>query len=96
MDAELDITWGRAFRVWWALLWRGSLAFMASILMGALGGGLLGTALGSLDFDIILIKNLAGILGFLIGLAFSIIPVKLVLGKSFSSFRLVLVPKNHC
>ena len=34
-------------------------------------------------------------IGFVIGLAISIIPMRLILGKNFGEFRLVLVKNEH-
>ena len=88
---ELEITWNRAIKVWLSLLWRNAIAIIAAILIGALVGGIVGGVLGAAGVSIENIQVISSILGFILGLAISIVPVKLVLGKDFGEFRLVLL-----
>ena len=91
---ELEITWARAVRVWWALLWRNILAILAAMVIGGVVGGILGFVLGMAGVSVETIGSISALLGGIIGLAVSIVPVKLVLGKKFSEFRLVLISEN--
>jgi hypothetical protein len=88
---ELQITWGRTFRVWWAFLWRNLIATVVAMVMAMVFGfvvGVVGTLLG---LPLEAITAIAFPIGFLIGLAITIIPLRLILGKDFGEFRLVLV-----
>ncbi|WP_294343609.1 hypothetical protein [Prosthecochloris sp.] len=89
---ELEITWGRVIRVWWAHLWRSLVAAIVSMLLGGLVGGIIGaifymvgvTSPETLQLVITPIS-------IVIGLVVSVFPIKMILGKDFGEFRLVLV-----
>jgi hypothetical protein len=88
---ELQITWGRTLRVWWALLWRNLIATVLAMVIGMLVGfvvGFVGTLIG---IPFLLIVCVAYPVSFLIGLSISIIPLWLILGRDFGEFRLVLL-----
>jgi len=91
---ELEVTWQRAARVWLAFFWRSVIASLGAILAGAGLGGLIGVVL-ALGFHTELedIRRLTSIIGFILGLLVSIVPLKLVLGRDYGEFRLVLVGK---
>lgn len=99
---ELELTRGRLLRVWWAHVWRSLLAVVASLLTGMVVGGVIGAILGlsmsmagyGVDEIQAVAKPVGFVLGAAIGLAFSIIPMKLIIGRSFGDFRLVLVPNT--
>lgn len=91
---EVDITWGRAIRVWWAYLWRSLIAIVLAGIAGFVAGFIIGFVMGSLGIQPATIQVFATTAGLLIGLAFSIPPMKMILGKRFGDFRLVLVA-NH-
>lgn len=92
---ELEITWKRAARVWWSYLWRNIIAIIGSVIIGAIIGGVLGLILGMLGASTATIKSIVQPIGFLIGLGISIIPIKLILGKNFGEFRLVLISTSE-
>lgn len=91
---EMEVTWGRAALVWWAYMWRLALCGLASSLAGAVVGGLIGLVMGLLQAPKEMIAIVSLPLGVAIGLASSIIPMKLILGKEFDDFRLVLASKE--
>lgn len=88
---ELEITWGRTIRVWWAYWWRCLLvSLVAAFISGVLGifVGAVAEALGAQP------EQAAWIgfpIGAAVGLAASVLPIKMVLGKHFGDFRLVLL-----
>lgn len=90
----VEVTWGRAVRVWWSYLWRNLVAILgASILGFVIGFGfhfVIAMAGGDVDASrpFIVALNVA------IGLAVSVIPVKMILNKDYGRFRLVLIAKN--
>ena len=91
---EMEVTWGRAAMVWWAYIWRLLLCAVASSLLGAVAGGIIGLVMGLLRAprEAILFVSLP--IGLMIGTLSSIVPMKLILGKDFGEFRLLLVSKQ--
>ena len=88
---ELEITWKRVIRIWWSFLWRNLLAILGAVVIGALVGFIFGLILGVIGVPVETIKMIVQPIGFLIGLGISVIPLKMVLGKNFGEFRLVLI-----
>jgi hypothetical protein len=91
---ELEITWKRAVAVWWAYLWRNLIVIAIAMIIGGIIGGMLGYIMEMLGASVETIRSISIPLGAIIGLAISIIPVKMILGKDFGEFRLVLVKKD--
>jgi hypothetical protein len=91
---ELEVTWGRAVRVWWAYVWRNLLAAIVAMFIGAIVGGLLGLILGMLGVPTETIRIITMPIGLILGLVISVFPIKMILGKDFGEFRLVLIQKN--
>ena len=80
---EVDVSWGRAIKVWWSLVWRGLLfggiaGFIAGLIMALAGAG-----------------EHAGIAGGLSGIPVGVWVIKTVIGSEYSDFRIVLVPTAH-
>jgi hypothetical protein len=88
---ELEVTWGRAARVWWAYFWRNLVAVAAGSLIGIALGAILGFILGAAGARAETIRIAAFPIGIVVGLLVSIVPIRLVLGKDFGAFRLVLL-----
>jgi hypothetical protein len=88
---ELEVTWGHAVRVWWAYLWRNLLMIVAMLVLGAALGFVIGFVMGALGISSKTIVAVTAVFGAILGLALSVVPIKLILGKDFGSFRLVLV-----
>jgi hypothetical protein len=88
---ELEVTWGRAARVWWAYLWRSLIAVLVGSLLGALAGVALGFVLGALGVAPEVIRRLSFVIGLVLGIGVSIVPIRMILGKDFGEFRLVLL-----
>ena len=88
---ELEITWKRVVRIWWSFLWRNFLAILGAVIIGAIVGFIFGLILGSMGVSVKTITMIVRPIGFLIGLGISVIPLKMVLGKDFGEFRLVLI-----
>jgi hypothetical protein len=88
---ELDVTWPRAIRIWWSYLWRNVIAVIVAMLIGAVIGGVLGGVLTVLGASLTTIRIVCFPLGFVIGLVVSVFPLKMILGKDFGEFRLVLL-----
>lgn len=89
---ELEITWLRATKIWWSLIWRG---LLYGLLFGILISIPLSMATAALGLDQVqaerVIQNITGACGLLLG----IWVLKIVLGKKYSDFRIVLVPSDE-
>ncbi len=91
MMNEIDVTWGRAAKVWWSLVWR---TILLSVAAGFVGGivGSVGAVLGASQEAV---STLTAFTGLGLGVPIGIWVVKLVLGKDYLDFRLVLVPRTE-
>jgi len=88
---ELDITWGKAIRIWWSLLWRNLLlAIVVSVFVGMPIGFIIGFSMSAMGAPQEMILFVCWPIGFFIGLASSVIPIKMILGKDFGDFRLII------
>ncbi|MSQ47661.1 MAG: hypothetical protein EXR78_04600 [Deltaproteobacteria bacterium] len=92
---ELEVTWGRTVTVWWTLFWRNVVALVGGFIAGAILGGVLGLILGLVGASPNTIRIVVSPIAFVLGLAISVVPMKLILGKDFGEFRLVLLPKKE-
>ncbi len=92
---ELEVTWARATRIWWAVLWRNLVGAIVMALIGGLIGGLLGYIMGSFGAKTATIQMVAIPIGVILGIGISILAVKLVIGKDFGDYRLLLVAKER-
>jgi hypothetical protein len=88
LAAGLELTWMRATKIWWSLLWR---TVVFSALLGVLVGAIVGIALAALNFGTIAIAIIAQVLGTLGSIPIAVAVTRHVLGKSWSDFRIVLV-----
>ncbi len=88
---ELEVTWGRTARVWWAYLWRNLIAVAAGSLVGIVLGAILGFILGAAGARAETIRLAVFPIGAVVGLLVSIVPIRLILGMNFGEFRLVLL-----
>ena len=88
-EPNVEITWGRATKVWWSLAWRG-------LLFGGITGGIfgfvIGLIMGAAGASMQTIGTVAYWTGVFIGIPVGIWVVRSVLRKSWSDFRIALVP----
>ncbi|USG60581.1 hypothetical protein NBZ79_15550 [Sneathiella marina] len=89
---ELEASWGRALRVWWAFFWRNLIAIVVAGLIGAAGGFAIGFVMGMAGVESEIIKYFSSAFGLVIGVAISVVPVKLILNKNYGGFRLSIIP----
>ena len=83
---ELEATWGRAARVWWAVGWRMVLAGLPGAVIVGMSIALVGPE------DPARAMNLGSVIwGIGVGLCFS----KWMLNRDFGDFRLAVVPKRE-
>ena len=91
----IQVTWLRAFKVWWSLLWRG---ILFGFLAGAGVGFILGFFMGLAGVKSETIKNVCTIAGYIVSIPVGIMVTKWVLGTRYSDFRIALVSEiknNH-
>jgi hypothetical protein len=89
---RLDVTWTRALKVWWSLAWRG---ILFGTLAGALAGACIGIVGASAGADQPTIQKLGSLAGLAVGLPVGLWVVRTILQKSWSDFRIVLVPRDE-
>jgi len=85
---EVEPTWSHAARVWWSLVWRGTLF---GAIAGTIAGAVVGVAGGMAGWDQQSTGTLANAAGLLAGVPIGVCVVKSLLKKSFAGFRLALV-----
>jgi len=91
---ELEVTWARATRVWWAFFWRNLIALVAALAIGGALGFAIGFVMSAAGALPSTIRLVTAPIGALLGFGLSIVPVRLILGKDFGEFRLVLAARN--
>jgi hypothetical protein len=89
---ELEITWLRALKIWWSIVWR---TMLYSILFSILAGIPIAISTAALGFDEAVALQVGRLIGLVIGFIVAVWVVKIVLGKSFSDFRIALVPSDE-
>ena len=91
---ELEITWERVVRVWWAYLWRSLIVMILTFVALFVSGVILGLISKSLGFEHNVILTALKVFGFIVGICSSVIPFKWILGKDMGSFKLVLMSNS--
>jgi nitrate reductase gamma subunit len=99
---ELEITWKRAIRVYWAWLWRWVITFVIAlailITFGFVIGFIVGFIMSKFGFQAETIQSVSTTIGTIFGLVGALIapifPLKRILGRNFGEFRLVLLAKD--
>jgi hypothetical protein len=93
---ELNVTWGRAVRVWWALTWRTvGIAMLVGGLSGCLIGALVGLVGSARHVDQATVNAIITMItmptGIVLGLMVSVWTTRAVLEKRFREFRIALI-----
>jgi len=91
---KLEITWKRAVRVWWSYFWRNLIATFLAFLAGMAVGAIVGPVMRALGLSVLGAQLVVAPLGLMIGLVASVVPLKMILGKDFGEFHLVLLGKE--
>jgi len=84
----VQVTWLRAFKVWWSLLWRG---LLFGFLAGAVVGFIVGFFMALAKAGPAAIKNTCTIAGYIVSVPVGIVVTKWVLRNRYSDFRIALV-----
>jgi outer membrane lipoprotein SlyB len=88
---ELAVTWQRAVRIWWRIVWRASLG---SFVFGAIAGAVIGGIEGVMGLSRQTIQASGAVVGVLVGAIWGLAVVGVALRKRYTDFRLALVPHN--
>lgn len=88
---ELEVTWMRAIKVWWSMVWR---VVAVSILVGIAISVVVGFIAGIFGYkeDV---QVLTQLLGVITGIPIGIWAMKVVLGKEYADFRVALLPSSE-
>ena len=90
---ELKPTLRRVIVIWWAYVWRYVVAVGISLLLALVLGMMLGIVMQSQGYSATAMRIAGYLLGGILGLAATVVPLRLIIGKEFRGFRLVLVKK---
>jgi ABC-type uncharacterized transport system permease subunit len=86
----VEVTWLRAVKVWWSLLWRTVLfVFLASAVIGFI----LGMIMGLFKAEPQAIITTSIIIGYIVSILIGIAVTRIVLKKEYSDFKLALIAK---
>ena len=92
IETSSEVTWGQATKVWWSFVWRSLLySFIAGALLGFIIG-LVGALLGAPERTISILGTSAGAL---VSIPISIWVVRTILRKSWSGFRIAVIPSSE-
>ncbi len=89
---EVEVTWGRAAKIWWSLMWR---SVFFGVIAGGLVGGVIGFIMGAAGASPRSIVTLTYWSGVITAIPVGVWVVRYVLKKSWSDFRINLVAKNR-
>ena len=85
----VQATWWHVIQIYWLLLWRSSLG---GLLLALLVGLVWGLFAALVRMPSLAILPVAMLLGCISGTAWSLVVVRMALGKTYRGFRLALVP----
>lgn len=88
---ELKPTLRRVIKIWWAYVWRYLVAFAVSLIIAAVAGAVLGYSMGARGYSRESMEIAGYAVGLFIAVATTIVPLKLIIGKQFKGFRVVLL-----
>lgn len=95
---ELDASWGRATRVWWAFAWRSLLAIPLGAAVGCVIGFIIGAVGGAIGLGSariqLLVQAVTLPVGLVLGGLVGIWATYAVLRKQFQEFRIALLPRK--
>ena len=86
---EMEITWPRLLKLWWGFLWRFVIAIISSFLVGLVFASILTMLMSGAGAGEGSIRLYTYIIGIIITLLFSMVPLRLLIGKTFGDFKLI-------
>lgn len=91
---ELKVTMGRVMVVWWAYFWRSVIAMGLAIVIAGAVAFIVGFMLGGMGVPSNIIYVAGQAIGLIVGMVMTVLPIKMILGKDYGKFRLVLLAKE--
>ena len=91
---ELEVTWGRTARIWWAFMWRALIATICVTVVAGIIGGALGAIVFLMGVDEGTMVVAGTIVGFAMGLLSQLVVMRMILNRDYGEFRLSLVPNS--
>jgi hypothetical protein len=91
---ELTPTWEKIIRIWWAYLWRNFIAVLVSMIIAFIVVIIADIILRALQVPTNIIKIITMVIVFISSLIISVFPLKMIIGKKFRDFSLIIV-KNE-
>ncbi len=85
---ELEVTWGRALRIWWSIVWRGTLYGSIAIYFARFIAFEIGIALRASQVSM---DTWATVAGAVVGISVGMWVVKRVMKLRYSRFRVALL-----
>lgn len=92
---ELTPVWNHIIHIWWAHLWRILVSFIVAFFVSFSVSFLLAMILSLFRVPINIIAVIAYPIAALIWLGITIFPMKMIIGKKFNGFRLVIVEDKN-
>jgi len=91
---ELEVTWARLLRVWWEWFWRNLLTTIGVLIVATVIGALSGVVLGAVGATEDTLQMVAAVIGTLVAVTATVIPLGLILNKDIGGFRLAIVSRE--
>ena len=91
---EIEVTWKHVFTVWWAFVWRNIIALVLAIILSIAASAIFALITVSLGMPKEILKIPAILVGMLLGLGATIVPLKFIINKNYKGFRLAIVKTN--
>jgi len=88
---KLTPTWDRVIRIWWAYLWRNLIAALVSIIIAFIIAIAADFVLRTFQVSETIIKIITMFIVFVVSLIIGIFPMKMIIGKKFRDFSLIIV-----
>ncbi len=87
----VELSWGNVLKIWWAWAWR---SMLGALVIGFFLGFMAGFIGAALKYDSKPFIVPANILGFFIGLGWSICCLRWALKKTYRNFRVALISEQ--
>ncbi|MCC5825907.1 hypothetical protein [Alkalimonas sp.] len=87
----IELTWGRASRIWWAFFWRATLIGAVIGLILGFAGGVIGLIIGQAELAI----QLATLASYLVAVPVSLLCLREALQLKYKGYRICLVKHDE-
>ncbi|MBI5521817.1 MAG: hypothetical protein HY910_04240 [Desulfarculus sp.] len=91
---EAEKSWGNVVRVWWAYAWRSFLMMIVAFIIHLVLNLIIVIVGNSFELPPRLVTGFDFLVKCAVFLSLSIVPMRLIMGKDFGHFRLVMLTKE--